>query len=848
MAPGALTGINGGLSMGTIRGGPSSAGLPNPPAGLQKTLQRQRQQQIQQQIALQQQQAAAEEQRLSAIPPALRMPPSPPDAADRPVSGGGGRLRGRLMETLAAGNRQQAAEATPLASPTNNVYAVDPPPNASSRRERPIPAVTIVTGNSAAEAADLAPSHSLAFSAKQQTLRKDSVGDADTSEDIVVGGMGTVLVPRTLPDNPTASPSGNPTLYPTHRTPTPPTSMRTFSQEHSNGRYGRQQGTLLAEEAMGQPNFGGTLEGDGVGRDTNEMAHKLRMTPMDLAKARHHTPRSAHQSQVIKAVQGGIGEDSSSANDTPSTFATSVNTNRTVNTPAAGSGTTPSEKGGGGLVSPRRGGSASARRPRSAHQDYEKYVREITGGHYLKEKYSDHIKVSTQMVLGRGSYGIVYSGVNEKTGQMVAVKHIEIDAKREILTPSGISGAPTGKDGKPSRPVSASPSHREILRASQVDECLKDVVTEIRLMAQLRHPNIVQYYHAEIVGPRWEDVHDRRHKYLTEQRRRVQRFERRVLSEKGGDAPMSPLSPLLQKDEDAPLPPMDPPHPDLTSPPSPLGRRYLVIYMEYMSGGSLGSLMTKMLGDKNVKAREAIAEQRAIAMEEQRKRDAAAGIPPPTKKEKQPPIIIPPRVVAFSEQMVRVYFRQVLDGLSYLHEHNIVHRDIKADNLLLSASDGVVRISDFGTSRKFSDVSAIGAGTEEDGGGPRALMTIIGTPHFMAPEVITKAGHGFPADIWSVGVTIIQLLTGQAPYETGGNEFAIMFKIANEPEKIQEFIPDDASVMMKDFILKCVSPEPEDRWSAQQLMTHPFLQDQDDGYYTSDDEESETDADGCDDE
>jgi len=575
------------------------------------------------------------------------------------------------------------------------------------------------------------------------------------------------------------------------------------------------------------------------------------------------TPSSGATGTDIAAQSGSMIAESTSTAITPTPRST-------VNfTPAALSGgATPSR---GASAGASRGGSATSgrHRPRSARQDYEKYVRGITGGAYLKERYSDHIKVSTHMVLGRGSYGIVYSGVNEKTGQMVAVKHIEIDAKREVWsghtfdTGAGSDDPADGASSTPkpkSRPISASPSHKEILRASQVDECLKDVVTEIRLMAQLKHPNIVQYYHAEIVGPRWEEIHDRRHQYLTQQRRRVQRHERRLtMAANGGMDPMSPLSPLLQKeDNEKVLPPLEPPHPDLTTPPSPNGRRYLVIYMEFMSGGSLGSLMTKIVGDKLARAREAIVAQRAREQEELRRKEAAeaaakgVAAPPVKKGEKPAPIVIPPRVIGFTEAMVRVYFRQVLEGLAYLHDHNIVHRDIKADNLLLSASDGVVRISDFGTSRKFSDVSALGC-TSGDGdggeGGQRALMTVIGTPHFMAPEVITKAGHGFPADIWSIGVTVIQLLTGQAPYESGGgNEFSIMFKIAKEPEKIQEFIPSDASIMAKDFIVKCVAPEPEDRWTARQLLSHPFLLEDPDGYYSSSDEESDEEGEGDDDE
>ncbi|KAK6183407.1 hypothetical protein SNE40_010896 [Patella caerulea] len=114
------------------------------------------------------------------------------------------------------------------------------------------------------------------------------------------------------------------------------------------------------------------------------------------------------------------------------------------------------------------------------------------------------------------------------------------------------------------------------------------------------------------------------------------------------------------------------------------------------------------------------------------------------------------------EPLVRKYSRQVLQGLSYLHKNNIVHRDIKADNIFRDAHDNV-KLGEFGAAKRLS--AAI------------LEMTVVGTPHWMAPEVINSKGYGREADIWSFGGTIVEMLSTKPPFHEY-EPMAAMFQIA----------------------------------------------------------------------
>ncbi|CAA2964538.1 mitogen-activated kinase kinase kinase 1-like [Olea europaea subsp. europaea] len=156
------------------------------------------------------------------------------------------------------------------------------------------------------------------------------------------------------------------------------------------------------------------------------------------------------------------------------------------------------------------------------------------------------------------------------------------------------------------------------------------------------------------------------------------------------------------------------------------------------------------------------------------------------------------------DSQVSAYTRQILSGLNYLHRKDVVHRDIKCANILVHAS-GSVKLADFGLAKatKLNDIKSC-----------------KGTPFWMAPEVVNQRNHGYgrAADIWSLGCTVLEMLTGQIPYSQLEGMQALFRIGRGELPPIPNTLSRDA----QDFILKCLQVNPDDRPTAAQLLEHPF--------------------------
>eukprot|EP00750_Incisomonas_marina_P031987 INCI87.1.p1 GENE.INCI87.1~~INCI87.1.p1 ORF type:complete len:1009 (-),score=143.18 INCI87.1:1061-4060(-) len=164
----------------------------------------------------------------------------------------------------------------------------------------------------------------------------------------------------------------------------------------------------------------------------------------------------------------------------------------------------------------------------------------------------------------------------------------------------------------------------------------------------------------------------------------------------------------------------------------------------------------------------------------------------------------------FEETLTRTYTRQLLLGLEYLHRNGIAHRDIKGANILV-ANDGTVKLADFGASKSVGHKSLTATG-------------IKGTPMWMAPEVIKqqKTVTGWKkADIWSVGCTVIEMITGKPPWSQYSNPVTAMYHIACENEI--PTIPDIISPQGRAFLLMALRRDPDVRPDATSLLLNPFV-------------------------
>ncbi|XP_063818041.1 STE20-like serine/threonine-protein kinase isoform X2 [Pseudophryne corroboree] len=165
-----------------------------------------------------------------------------------------------------------------------------------------------------------------------------------------------------------------------------------------------------------------------------------------------------------------------------------------------------------------------------------------------------------------------------------------------------------------------------------------------------------------------------------------------------------------------------------------------------------------------------------------------------------------------TEPHIRVICRQTLEALVYLHDNKIIHRDLKAGNILLSL-EGDVKLADFGVSAKNTKTL-------------QRRDSFIGTPYWMAPEVVMcetskDKPYDFKADVWSLGITLIEMAQIEPPHHEL-NPMRVLLKIAkSEPPTLAQ--PSRWSRDFNDFLRKCLEKNIEARWTTVQLLQHPFV-------------------------